>query len=149
MIETLFHCGPGYSPHLIRDGWQVAQLNYLPELHWAAIHRVERHRQTDEVFVLCKGGAVLTAAVDCEAGLLFQVVRMKTGVTYNIPSGVWHNIAMTPDDLVIIVEKNNTHLADVEYREFTPDERASWHCALAQEERRPEGMTSFERSGNA
>jgi hypothetical protein len=132
MIETYFHCGPGYCPHLIREGWQVAQLNYLPELHRTFIHRVERHRQTDEVFVLCNGGSILTAAAECEAGLKFEVVRMKTGVTYNIPAGVWHNIAMMPDDLVIIVEKNNTHLADLEYRDFTPVESASWHHSLAQ-----------------
>jgi hypothetical protein len=39
---------------------------------------------------------------------------------------------MMPDDLVIIVEKNNTHLADLEYRDFTPVESASWHHSLAQ-----------------
>ncbi len=45
-----------------------------------------------------------------------KAVRMMHGVTYNIPSGVWHNIAMMPDDLVIILEKDNTHRTDVEYR---------------------------------
>ena len=35
MIKRLFRCGPGYGPHLIRDGRQVAQLNQLPKLRWA------------------------------------------------------------------------------------------------------------------
>ena len=30
MIETYFHSGEGYNPFLVREGWQVAQLNYLP-----------------------------------------------------------------------------------------------------------------------
>ena len=47
---------------------------------------------------------------------------MQPGVTYNIPAGGWHAIAMTPADLVIIVEKARTHSCDVEYRPLTADE---------------------------
>ena len=42
MIEIYFYGGPGYRPLLIREGWQFAQLNLMPELRSAAIHRVER-----------------------------------------------------------------------------------------------------------
>jgi ureidoglycolate hydrolase len=131
LIETYFHAGPGYEPFLVRTGWQVAQLNYLPEQHAAQIARVERHVHTDEVFILCRGGAILVAAADGAAGLRFEAVRMTAGVTYNLPAGVWHNIAMTPDDLVIIVEKDNTHRTDVEYRNFTQREKTTWTRTLA------------------
>ena len=29
MIESYFHKGEGYNPFLIREGWQVAQLNHV------------------------------------------------------------------------------------------------------------------------
>lgn len=131
LIETYFHAGRGYEPLLVRAGWQVAQLNFLPEQRAAQIARVERHVHTDEVFILCKGGAILVAAADGAAGLRFEAVRMKAGVTYNLPAGVWHNIAMTPDDLVIIVEKDNTHRTDVEHRNFTQREQTAWTRTLA------------------
>jgi ureidoglycolate hydrolase len=126
LIETYFHAGPGYEPFLVRSGWQVAQLNFLPEQLAAHINRVERHTRTDEVFIMCQGGAILVAAEEGKEGLRFKAVRMKPGVTYNIPAGVWHNIAMMPGDLIIIVEKDNTHHTDVEYRSFSRREQTAW-----------------------
>ena len=131
LIETYFHAGPGYEPFLVRAGWQVAQVNFFPEQGAAHINRVERHAHTDEVFVLCQGGAILVAAEEGAAGLRFKALRMKPGVTYNIPTGVWHNIAMMPGDLVIIFEKDNTHRTDVEYRSFTRREQTAWSRTLA------------------
>ena len=40
---------------------------------------------------------------------------MKEGIVYNIPKGVWHNIALSTDAEVFIVENSNTHLSDFEY----------------------------------
>ena len=55
MIETYFHSGEGYNPFLVREGWQVAQLNYLPGHGFDEIEQIEVHRETDEVFILFKG----------------------------------------------------------------------------------------------
>jgi hypothetical protein len=125
MIESYFHDGLGYNPFLIRDGWQVAQLNFLPDFAPEAIHRVERHNATDEVFILVEGESVLIAAEESPNGLQFETIPMEPGVTYNIPTGMWHTIAMYASDLVIIVEKSETHLNDVEYRPLSPEERSS------------------------
>ncbi len=119
LIERYFHSGPGYNPFLIRPGWQVAQLNFSPELGSEAIGTMERHRNTDEVFVLFRGNSRLVAG----QGMQLEVCRMEPGVTYNIPRGMWHWIVMSPGDLVLIVEDAATHLKDVEYREMTEKER--------------------------
>ena len=62
MIETYFHSGEGYNPFLVREGWQVAQLNYLPGHGFDEIEQIEVHRETDEVFILFKGDAILIEA---------------------------------------------------------------------------------------
>jgi mannose-6-phosphate isomerase-like protein (cupin superfamily) len=142
LIETHFHAGPGYEPFLVREGWQVAQLNFSPEQRATRINRVERHANTDEVFVLCRGGSIIVAAIAGAAGLRFKAVRMKPGVTYNIPAGVWHNIAMIPGDLVIIVEKDNTHRTDFEYRNFTLREQTAWARTIA---RLQDGSTAIKK----
>jgi len=116
MIQEYEHTGQGYNPFLIRDGWQVAQLNYAPALAFDAMDRVERHAATDEVFVSLRGAPVLIAAVEQEGALRLERCAMRPGVTYNVPAGVWHAIALHVTDLVLIVENPNTHLHDVEYR---------------------------------
>ena len=129
-IETFDHTGAGYSPLLIRPGWQVARLNFMQDLTAGAIRRVERHNHTDEVFVLFKGSAMLIAAEETGSGWAFQVRRMEQCVTYNIPAGVWHAIAMTPNAVVIIVENHNTHLNDVTYRDLDTTQYTSLQTAI-------------------
>ena len=126
-----FHTGAGYNPFLIRNGWQVAQLNFIPSLAASSLKQVERHDETDEVFVLFKGASVLIAACETADGLQFTACRMQPGVTYNIPAGVWHAIAMTPDALVLIVERSQTHLNDVRYRDLTLAEYDSLQTAIS------------------
>lgn len=124
-LEIYSHAGKeGYNPFLIREGWQVAQLNYLPEHGLDDIIDVEAHKETDEVFILFKGEAVLITAEVNEKEVLFgDVVRMKRGVTYNVPRGVWHNIAMNKEAEMIIVEKDNTHLNDCYHHPLSETER--------------------------
>jgi len=114
-IDKYLHTGEGYNPYLITDRWQVAKLNYLDGLGLDQIDKMEVHRKTDEVFILLSGTAVLIASTQADGKGSFETVKMQLGVTYNIPTGVWHNIAMAPDAQMIIVENNNTHLGDVAY----------------------------------
>lgn len=115
LIETYRYEGNGYKPFFIRDGWQVAKLNYMPGQGLSDIIKIDKHIRTDEVFILVKGVAVLIAAERVGKAFKFQCLRMKPGITYNIPAGTWHNIAMDLDAEVIIVEKDNTHIDDCIY----------------------------------
>ncbi|KAA9036156.1 hypothetical protein FW778_19800 [Ginsengibacter hankyongi] len=122
MIETYYHEGLGYNPFIIKDNWQVAQLNFIPEQGLYAIQKMDMHMQTDEVFVLTTGTAVLIGAVLENEGFNFQLIQMKIGITYNVPVNTWHNIAMDKDAEVIIIEKSNTHLGDFVYRQLSKNE---------------------------
>jgi mannose-6-phosphate isomerase-like protein (cupin superfamily) len=123
LIETYLHEEEGFNPFFIRDNWQVAQLNYTPSQDIYGIDKVERHLQTDEVFILISGSAILIAAEPGDDFFSFQCTCMKIGITYNIPVNVWHNIAMTKDAVLIIVEKSNTHLSDVVYKPLSETEK--------------------------
>jgi len=114
LIEKYQHEGEGYNPFLIRDGWQVAQLNYMPEQGVDDIQKIDVHPGTDEVFILIAGKAVLIAAEKDGDDISYEMIVMKPGIVYNIPRGVWHNIALHKDAQVIIVENKDTHLNDFE-----------------------------------
>ena len=115
MIETYKIKGDGYHPFLIREGWQVAQLNYQEEQHIDNIKRLDVHLKTDEVFVLTKGHSVLIAAKIEDGVPNFELQLMEQHKVYNIPQDVWHNIAMEKGSEVIIVEKSYTHISDFEF----------------------------------
>lgn len=123
-IEIYYHNGEGYNPFFIKDNWQVAQLNYLPILDFTNIDKLEKHEQTDEIFILFKGTAILIAADVQETDIGYQCINMKQGITYNIPTNRWHAIAMSKDAEIIIVEKSNTHLNDVFYKALSADEKS-------------------------
>ena len=115
LIEEYIHTGTGYNPFLIRNNWQVAQLNHVAGQGFQDIEKIDVHLNTDEVFILLKGRAVLIATERNEDKITFRMVRMKEGVTYNIPKMTWHNIAMSEDAQIIIIEDAHTHLGDFEY----------------------------------
>lgn len=119
LIDKYFHFGNGYEPFLITPNWQVAQLNSSPELTIDRLDKIERHINTDEVFILTRGRAVLIAAENVPEAIWFEILDMKTGMTYNITKGRWHNIVMTQESEIIIVEDTETHKNDVEY--YKPD----------------------------
>ncbi len=123
MIETYKIEGDGYHPFLIRDGWQVAQLNYQEEQHINNIKKLDVHLQTDEVFVLTKGVSVLIAAKIEEGEPVFELELMEQHKVYNIPQDMWHNIAMEKGSEVIIIEKSNTHISDFEFFELSKEKQ--------------------------
>jgi len=118
MIESFKIKENGYHPFLIRDGWQVAQLNFMEEQHINNINKIDVHQQTDEVFVLLKGKVVLILAELEDDKPIFEVLLMEPTVTYNVPKNRWHNIAMEEGSEVLIVENSNTHLNDVTYKDL-------------------------------
>ncbi|UII74752.1 hypothetical protein LV716_10795 [Flagellimonas sp. HMM57] len=127
MIESYEIKKSGYHPFLIRDGWQVAQLNYMSEQHIDAIMRLDVHRETDEVFILMKGHAVLIAAIIEGDSVKYEMELMHLNKTYNIPKNMWHNIAMTEDCELIIVEKSNTHISDCEHFDLNKEQYKELH----------------------
>jgi hypothetical protein len=122
IIEMYQRRGEGYDPFLIREGWQVARLTYIPDQDMFGIQKMDRHLLTDELFILLNGTAVLIAATEQNHDFRFEFVKMQQGIPYNIPAKQWHNIAMDEDAELIIVEKDHTHLGDVEYKPLNQDQ---------------------------
>lgn len=111
----------GYQPLIFFQDWQVALLNWEPVFDLRHLGEIERHNYTDEVFVLLRGNALLFTLT---AGGEMQAEDMQPGVLYNVPAGVWHNLLSTREAAWVIVEKRDTHLNDVEFRQLTRDEKA-------------------------
>jgi len=49
--------------------------------------------------------------------------RMETETVYNVKKGVWHAVIVEGNVNIAIIEKKDTHLLDVEYRNLTLQEK--------------------------
>ncbi|MBD0779867.1 hypothetical protein HPE56_18880 [Maribacter sp. ANRC-HE7] len=115
MIEAYNIKEKGYHPFIVKEGWQLARLNFTEAQHINQIIRLDVHLKTDEIFIPITGKSVLIAASMVNNEPQFETELMKINHIYNIPKGVWHNIAMEEGSEVFIAEKSNTHVSDFEY----------------------------------
>ena len=97
----------GYEVKHSFDGWRVAYLRYAERFD--NVTYLERHLETDEIFVLIKGSAVLISGKNAE------LIQMETGNIYNVRKGTWHNIKVSKDALVLVVENADTCKENSEY----------------------------------
>lgn len=120
-----FHCTEtGYDPFLISGGWQMAYLTCVDEHRLDDLVDMEVHKETDEAFVLVDGGGVLVVTeFNKDNSPVFVAKKMERNVTYNVPAGTWHNIAMDEDAKILIIEKALTHRNDVEHRPLDKEQR--------------------------
>ena len=58
-LQIRSYDGQGFQPLVVFAGWQMAILNYIDDIHPERIDKMERHTETDEVFVLIRGRGVL------------------------------------------------------------------------------------------
>ena len=62
LLDITEYTGEGYLPLIAYGAWRVAILNYIDELLPENIGKMQRHDNTDEVFVLLKGRCILFVA---------------------------------------------------------------------------------------
>ncbi len=110
-LDVYDYTGEGYNPTMHFNTWRVAFLNYTPDFT-LPLKKIERHMQTDEVFVLLTGTATLVMGDD------LTPVSMEPHKIYNVRAGAWHGIAVSPDAKVLIVENHNTTTENSEYRYY-------------------------------
>jgi ureidoglycolate hydrolase len=106
----------------------VAGLNHCDIVDIASLTRVERHLETDEVFILTSGRASLIVEGGGDGkgtrGESFDVIPMEVNVVYNVKRGVYHHVVLERDASIIIVENSDTSTDNSEYRELWEEEIA-------------------------
>ena len=125
LLEIRDYQGEGYKPLVDYGEWRVAILRYLDSLHPERIDSMERHTETDEVFVLLNGQAVLILGGRGERSEGAYPKNMEIGKIYNVKRSVWHTILLSRDASVLIVENRDTGGQNSEYAQISAEDRAS------------------------
>ena len=108
LIEVRAHDGLDYVPLVDYQSWRVALMNYTPDLTPDKICRMQKHVETDEVFVLMKGRCILFIGEGGESVTDVHAVDMELYQLYNVKQGVWHSHTFSEDARVLIVENQDT-----------------------------------------
>jgi ureidoglycolate hydrolase len=123
LVEEAAYFGDGYQPILDFHGWRVAVLRDIESVRPEAISQVERHRETNEVFILTEGQADLIVFAGGDTpGDEYYVFPMELNVAYNIQDGVWHHCVLSEDAHIILFERTNTSLENSDYAALSPDQ---------------------------
>jgi hypothetical protein len=108
LLQEREYCAEGYCPLVDFGTWRVAVLNYSADLLPENLTAMQRHNETDEVFVLLRGRCVLFLGEGDEAVTTIHARLMKPFKLYNIRKAVWHTHTLSPDATVLIVENRDT-----------------------------------------
>lgn len=108
LLEVRSYDGAGFQPLIDYDKWRVAILCYSDELLAERIFAMQRHDETDEVFVLLEGRCILFLGEGRDSIKAITAVDMVPRKLYNVKRGVWHNHTLSNDASVLIVENSDT-----------------------------------------
>lgn len=108
LLEIQTYTEEGYSPLVDFENWRVAMLNYSPDLLPENLCRMQRHNETDEVFVLLQGRCILFIGEGSETVHRIHAVDLEPGKVYNVRQGVWHTHTLSRAAKVLVVENRNT-----------------------------------------
>ena len=125
-LEIRVHEGPGYLPLVDYNDWRVAVLNFIDNLLPQNLTNMQRHDETDEVFVLLKGRCILFVGdgQDDDAGTI-QAQDMVPLTIYNVKRGTWHNHTLSEDASVLVVENRDTTVENSPFCPLTPPQTAA------------------------
>ena len=115
LLEIREFTGIGYKPLIDYGTWRVAILRYIDELIPERIERVERHNETDEVFVLLAGQAVLFLGEGDPEVVALHPQVMEPMKMYNVKRGAWHTNVLSRDASILLVENCDTGAGNSTY----------------------------------
>lgn len=107
-IQSYEFSGQGMSRVYENEKWTVGVKNWKPMNDISGIDRLERHNETDELFVLLQGKCTLVFANDNHDGIMIDYVRMEPFKVYNIPKALWHNTITEQNTKLLLIEDSST-----------------------------------------
>ena len=119
--------GEGLTRVFENEKWMVGIKNWKPMNDISNINNLERHNETDELFILLQGRCTLLFANETADGLDIQAVEMEPLKVYNIPRTLWHNTVTRHDTKLALIEDSSTGSANSDVINLTEAQIARVH----------------------
>ena len=119
--------GEGMTRVFENPKWMVGIKNWKPMNDIANINCLERHNETDELFILLAGKCTLLFANETAEGLKIEAVPMEPLKVYNIPRSLWHNTVTEHGTKLALIEDSSTGSANSDNLDLTAEQIAEVH----------------------
>lgn len=116
LLEIADHIEHSYKPVVDFGAWRVAYYNNTQDTV-TSVDYLERHLETDEVFVLVAGFCKLILSPTGSDA--FEVTEMEPLKIYNVKSAAYHQVALQPGCRLLIVENVDTSEKNTLYCRLT------------------------------
>ncbi len=114
--------GEGMTRVFENEKWMAGIKNWNPMNDIKNINNLERHNETDELFILLSGRCTLLYANETEKGLDIRAVDMEPLKVYNIPRSLWHNTVTEKDTKLALIEDSSTGSANSDNLDLTAEQ---------------------------
>jgi len=119
LMEIGEHLGEGYKPLVDYESWRVAILNFSPTLLPENLTQMQRHNETDEVFVLLRGRCILFIGEGRDTVARIHAEDLQPHRVYNVKKAVWHTHTLSRDAMVLVVENRDTTYDNSPFTDLT------------------------------
>lgn len=107
-LEVSSFNGEGYLPLIDFESWRVAELRYIDELEPDRIDNMQKHNETDEIFVVLEGDFTLFLGGNCDEIGEIEAIKLEPLKLYNVKKGTFHTHTPEKNCTCLIVENKNT-----------------------------------------
>ena len=119
VLEVADFTTVGFKILVRYEGWRVATLCYIDDMFPPELSRMERHMETDEVFVLLSGRATLMLGGNGDAINQVETLPMEPLKSYNVKRGAWHGVIASKDVVILLVEAVDTSETNSQYNQLS------------------------------
>lgn len=123
-IDVTSYDGEGYRPLVAYESWRCAVLRYCEELELQNLHDMQKHDETDELFILLEGEFVLFTGGQGDEINDIDAIKLEPLKIYNVKKGTFHTHTPVKGCTVLIVENDNTYDCNSPTVEMTEEQKA-------------------------
>lgn len=113
-LISFMYQGEGLQRGYENTEWTVGIKNYKKANDIDFIDSLERHNNTDEIFVLIEGNCSIVTAINENEKLVYEIEIMKKNTIYTIPKSLWHNTITDKEAKLILIENADTSMDNSE-----------------------------------
>lgn len=107
-VDVVTYDGEGYKPLVDYQSWRCAVLRYIDELELENLTHMQKHDETDELFILLEGDFVLFVGGKDDDLSDIDAIKLEPLKIYNVKRGTYHTHTPMPGSTVLIVENRDT-----------------------------------------
>lgn len=123
-LEIVSFNGEGYLPLIDYGKWLVAELRYIDELEVDNLKDMQKHDETDEVFVLLEGDFTLFLGGQGDTIGEIEAIKLEPLKLYNVKKGTFHTHTPEKNATALIVENVDTCDDNSPKVDLTPEHKA-------------------------